>query len=176
MADTPDLGSGAARCKGSSPLTSTMTKPKDHSIAVANPNLLLDHSIMTGAKGDECRPISYHGRRTLLEWQRLIHANAQAKGFWHPSNGEPHVNLGEKIALVHQELSECLEHVRNLDKQPALVFIDENGKPDGVGVEIADAVIRLIDMATFLGLDIESIMLEKHEYNTTRPYKHCKRF
>lgn len=47
-------------------------------------------------------------------------------------------------------------------------------KPDGYLVELADVIIRIFDEVGSRGLEKEfvEILLEKHEYNKTRPYKH----
>lgn len=37
-----------------------------------------------------------------------VHANAKAKGWWDSDRSD-----GEIIALIHSELSEALEHLRN---------------------------------------------------------------
>lgn len=47
-------------------------------------------------------------------------------------------------------------------------------KPDGYLVELADTVIRIFDEVGSRGLGKEfvEVLLEKHEYNKTRPFKH----
>jgi NTP pyrophosphatase (non-canonical NTP hydrolase) len=41
---------------------------------------------------------------------------------------------------------------------------------------LADVVIRCFDMADYYKIDLESIIIEKMEFNKTRPYKHGKKF
>jgi NTP pyrophosphatase (non-canonical NTP hydrolase) len=48
--------------------------------------------------------------------------------------------------------------------------IDE--KPEGFPSELADIMIRVMDLAEGMGVDLGKEILEKHEYNKTRPYKH----
>lgn len=45
-------------------------------------------------------------------------------------------------------------------------------KPEGFIVELADAVIRIADLAGALGLDLEAAIRVKHVYNATRPQRH----
>ena len=45
-------------------------------------------------------------------------------------------------------------------------------KPEGIAVEMADCIIRILDWCGKEGVDIDAIIRMKHEYNTTRPYKH----
>lgn len=92
-----------------------------------------------------------------------IHENAVAHGWWESDRG-----LAEIIALCHSELSESLEAYRNGEE---LVW-DNDGKPDGIAVELIDCVIRIFDYLAKEKVDIEQIMRIKHEYNKTRPYKH----
>lgn len=94
---------------------------------------------------------------------KAIHNNAVEHGWW-----EEDRSVAEIIALCHSELSEALEAYRN--REP-LVW-DNNGKPDGIAVELIDCVIRVFDYLAQTGVDIEKIMLEKHEFNKSRPYKH----
>jgi hypothetical protein len=71
-------------------------------------------------------------------------------------------NFGEIIALVHSELSEALEgHRKNLmdDKLPARKMVE---------VELADAIIRIMDLASGYGLDVANAWYEKMQYNYTR--------
>lgn len=92
-----------------------------------------------------------------------IHENAVEHGWW-----ESDRPFGEIIALCHSELSEALEAYRNGEN-----FVwDNNGKPDGIAVEMVDCVIRIFDYLAKENIDIEKIILEKHEYNKSRPYKH----
>ena len=101
--------------------------------------------------------------RTL---QREIHDNAKSKGWW---DGEDH-NFPEKIMLVVCELSEAIEEYRD-GHEVVDVYIND-GKPEGIPVEMADAVIRLMDICGRYGIDLESVMRKKMEYNQTRPYRH----
>lgn len=86
------------------------------------------------------------------------HENAVKHGFW-----EPTLPFGTAIALIHSELSEALEEERN-------------GNPEGVAVELADAVIRIADLCGHLGIDLEEVIEIKMAYNEGRPYKHGKKF
>ena len=49
-------------------------------------------------------------------------------------------------------------------------------KPEGIAVEMADCIIRILDWAGQAGVDMEAIILAKHEYNKGRPYKHGKKY
>jgi hypothetical protein len=71
-------------------------------------------------------------------------------------------NVGELLCLVHSEISEAMEgHRKNLrdDKLPHRPMIE---------VELADAVIRILDLAGGLGLDLGGAFAEKMRYNATR--------
>lgn len=93
-----------------------------------------------------------------------IHDNAVSHGWW-DDGARP---IPEVIALCHSELSEALEAYRN--KEPMCWLND--GKPDGIAVELVDCVIRIFDYLAAENIDIEHILAIKHLYNTTRPYKH----
>lgn len=66
-----------------------------------------------------------------------IHRTTREKGFWDTER-----NMGEMLMLTISELAEALEAHRNGD--PAL-YLEENGKPEGTVVELADVVIRCLD-------------------------------
>lgn len=99
-----------------------------------------------------------------------IHRNAVDKGWW-----ETDRNIGEVIALCHSELSEALEEAR---KGKFETYYNElkPDKPEGVYVELADCMIRIMDYCGHIGIDLESVIREKMIYNGSRPYKHGKKF
>jgi hypothetical protein len=45
-------------------------------------------------------------------------------------------------------------------------------KPEGIPIELADCIIRILDYCGRSGIDIEEAIRIKHEYNKTRPYRH----
>ena len=123
---------------------------------------------------------------TLNELAKEIHENAVAHGFW--DEDRP---LSEVLMLLVSELAEALEEARAGDKmngrRSCMHYYSGEGyvssaptncckKPEGIVVEVADALIRILDWCGHEGIDIEGIVREKHEYNKTRPYKHGKKF
>lgn len=71
-------------------------------------------------------------------------------------------NVPEMLALIHSEISEALEGYRKMlmdDHLPERLMIE---------VELADAVIRIMDLAGYLDLDLGAAVREKFAYNQTR--------
>ena len=103
----------------------------------------------------------------LEQWQDEIKQCNIAHG-WRNEDGTPNVTFGEAMALLHSEVSEALDayRVSGVDDQTT------SGKPEGVGSEFADVLIRLLDDCDCWGIDLKSEVERKLAYNWTRSYRH----
>lgn len=111
---------------------------------------------------------------TINDRIKAVHATARAKGWWDKGERNPL----EILALVHSEISEASEYADpQQPKFPAVYQIHDGNqtvpvamgskdwqprfKPEGVAVELMDAVIRIYDYFGFKGWDFDKIT----EYN-----------
>lgn len=130
----------------------------------------------------------------LNELGSAIAENAIAHGF--KKRGERR-DFGSVIALIHSEISEAFEEYRDGRAGNEIYFncpthgdVDINVtfaqdlahcekcqaicKPEGIPVELADALIRILDLAVEQSANLDIAVAWKMAYNATRPYKHGK--
>lgn len=115
-----------------------------------------------------CISKGYNDMSSVDELVLLAHKIAKEKG-WHETNSS--ASLVENIALMHSELSEALEQYR-CGKLVDEVYYLENGKPEGIPVELADVCIRIFDLCGKYNIPLEKIIKEKMEYNKSRSFRH----
>lgn len=97
-----------------------------------------------------------------------VHHTARSKGFWEDGVER---NDGEMLCLVHSEISEVLEALRAGNPLDSKV-----PEFSGAEVELADAVIRIMDLAYARGWNVAGAIEAKMKYNANRPHKHGKEF
>ena len=91
-----------------------------------------------------------------------IHDNAVNKGFWTHDNNETRDNewgwsylaISDKLCLIHSEISEAKECV-NLDEYRETL---KDTKPVGLPSELADIMIRILDLSVALNYHIGDIL------------------
>ncbi len=96
---------------------------------------------------------------------------ARSKGFHDGEtiDGQAPANFGSWCANLHAEVSELWEAYRrhslnsDCDKPVAMTCAQE---------ELADIVIRAMDTAVALGIDLGDAILKKSEYNRARAHRH----
>lgn len=113
-------------------------------------------------------------------------ANADSKGFWNNYRAictvlsqaqdktlledYQHSFFAQRLALIHSEVSEALEGDRKTlwdDKLPQYKMQD---------VELADAMIRIFDLAGGKNIPLGEIIMAKMGYNSTREFMHGKKY
>lgn len=92
----------------------------------------------------------------------LCHELAVKGGWWAGRDMMDKELAAVKLALVHSEISEALEGVRKGKMD------DHLPHRKAEEVELADAMIRILDLAGARQLDVFGAMMEKMAYNITR--------
>lgn len=94
--------------------------------------------------------------------QKEVHKTALDKGWWDTGRSD-----GELIALMHSELSEALEALRHHNEDD-----DKIPQFSGAEAELADVIIRIMDMAEARRWKIAEALIAKIQFNTTRERMH----
>lgn len=125
--------------------------------------------------------------KNLTELRDKIHDNSRQKGFW----DEPR-NIGEALMLIVTELSEALEShrktgaIKHLDVmvKKAMNEMEEDEFKEHFAImvkdsfedEMADSIIRILDLCGGLDIDIEWHIVAKMKYNDSRTRLHGKKY
>jgi NTP pyrophosphatase (non-canonical NTP hydrolase) len=133
----------------------------------------------------------------INELAKEVHENAVSHGFF-----DDNKNIGEMLCLIHSEVSEALDADRSdkyysncvsdqkwfiqgmADKNFGATFCDdsffkdqfENRVKDTFEDELADVLIRVMDLAAYKDIDLESHVKAKMRYNAMRPHRHGKKY
>ena len=104
---------------------------------------------------------------SIAEWCTKVHNCACAHGWWDKERKFPEI-----IALLHSEVTEAFELYRKGHPTYGIGYNVRSNKPEGIAIELADVVIRVMDYCARRGIDLEAAIEAKHTYNLTRPYRH----
>jgi len=102
--------------------------------------------------------------------------NAEKHGF------HENWDFARALMLTVGELSEAMEADRNGNWCSLAIMLmtpeaaDYKNVKGTVEEELADAIIRLLDIAGFYDIDLDWHVKAKMAYNKTRPFKHGKKY
>ena len=114
---------------------------------------------------------------TVNEFAQDVHKNAVAHGWY-----DAPITFPEVAVMIHAEISEAVEEWRSGNPviygtcalspenckfskicdnvgHPSGADTEGNCKPEGVAVELCDAVMRIMDFLAFMGVDIEAVLI-----------------
>lgn len=121
----------------------------------------------------------------INELSKEIHSRNIEKGFY-----EKEKNTGEMLCLIHSEVSEaleadrkgcyanvpCFEAFSDFDRPKSDAFSFESTIKNTFEDELADIMIRVMDLAAFKGIDLEKHIELKMKYNLKREKYHGKKY
>lgn len=121
----------------------------------------------------------------INELAKKIHQNNIEKGFY-----EKDKNIGEMLCLIHSEVSEaleadrkdkhanipCFEAFSDFERPKHDAFSFESTIKDTFEDELADIMIRVMDLAAFKGIDLEKHITLKMQHNSMRIKYHGKKY
>ena len=95
---------------------------------------------------------------TLQQITSAVMDQAKAKGF---GTKPDEINVGEKIALIHAEVSEAYEAYRH----------KKMDGPDSFKEELGDIVQRILHLAGIFDINMEAAIVEKLKRNSDREWQ-----
>jgi NTP pyrophosphatase (non-canonical NTP hydrolase) len=113
-----------------------------------------------------------YGNKSFTDMQDEIREVNQANGWYEASRP-----FEADVSLLHSEVSEMFEAFRQWGLDDAThQFAIRDGesipKPEGVGSEAADVLIRLLDTCDRYGIDLRQEYNRKLAHNRTRGHRH----
>lgn len=112
-------------------------------------------------------------------FQKECYDNAKVHGF-HTSDAsvdDPELlslQFSRRLLHINREVSEAHDLHHQGYAPDAEWSVGE--KLEGIPIELADIVIRVVDMAETYGIDLGSAIARKMKYNESRPYLHNKAY
>lgn len=102
---------------------------------------------------------------SLNHLAKQCHEVSKSKGWLEETR-----TFGDLIALMHSELSEALEEFRAGHGFNEIYWLED--KPEGIPIELADCLIRILQFCGTYEVDIDRAYDIKIAYNQTRPHRH----
>ncbi len=115
---------------------------------------------------DTMNNIKLHDNLSVSEFVKEVGENAVEHGCF---KGRERT-FYELIALCHKELSEALDEYYK-GYYPCYTYYRADSEPKGIPAELADVIIKIFIMCYQYDIDIETILIEKNEYNKSPKMK-----
>ena len=114
--------------------------------------------------------------RNFGELMALIHSEV-SEALEAYRDGDDINDIAYEYPDLYEVVSDSGETVKIVGAQEESTLQTEDGeivlgKPVGVASELADVIIRILDVAEGLNIPVTQALIEKHQYNQTRSYRH----
>ena len=126
--------------------------------------LLAEYDTIKATANAQARLLLTTDNNSIRSLQAELLQYTKDKG-WDDDRG-----FSDLVLLMVTELAEAVEPYRDWWKENEIRV--EHGKPEGIPVELADCVIRILTFCNKFGIDLQDVVRQKMEYNNTRPVRH----